>query len=713
MGGRTGTEISVLVVEDDPDLLEILAEHLEREDDRFSVYTAPAARAGETLLAEIPIDCIIADYALPGENGLDFLETVRASHPDLPFILYTGKGSESVASEAMKAGVTDYFVKGTSTEQYTRLANRVVNAVEHRRAQEQLTAAEERYRTLFEELNEGAVLCELCRDETGDPVDYEIIDANAAVEELFDVSKSAIVGERVTALLGTEEPPNLDRLAAVIETGESVRFETSIPGFDHHFRVSAFSPRPGQVAAIFADITDRIERERDLERFEKATESAGHAIYVTDRDGTIEYANPAFEEMTGYDREAALGANPRILKSGEMDRAYYADLWETILDGAVWEEEIINRKQGGELYYANQTIAPIYDETGEIEEFVAIQTDISDQKAHEANLELFQKLIDESSDLITVADAETGEITYANRTAADRLGYSRAELESLQVPDIEASFDTVEEWATHVETVRERGQLRFEGIQVRKDGETIPVEVNLTTVDLETEYVVAIARDVTERLEYERELELRNERLDEFASVVSHDLRNPLNVARGRIELARETGETTHLEAAQSATDRSLDLVGDMLSLARAGKRVQQLEVVDLGDLCRTGWEHVETSEATLAVDVDGRIRADRSRLEQLLENLLRNAIDHGGPSVTITVGSLSDGFFVADDGPGIPESDRENVFEAGHSTREDGTGFGLSIVQEIAEAHDWEIAITDSESGGARFEITGVEWAE
>lgn len=109
-------------------------------------------------------------------------------------------------------------------------------------------------------------------------------------------------------------------------------------------------------------------------------------------------------------------------------------------------------------------------------------------------------------------------------------------------------------------------------------------------------------------------------------------------------------------------------------------------------------------------VDTKSVIRADESRLRQVFENLIRNSIEHGGGDVTVRVGELADGFYVEDDGPGIPSGERERIFEAGHSTGEDSTGFGLSIVKEIVEAHGWQISATEGAAGGARFEITGVE---
>lgn len=179
-----------------------------------------------------------------------------------------------------------------------------------------------------------------------------------------------------------------------------------------------------------------------------------------------------------------------------------------------------------------------------------------------------------------------------------------------------------------------------------------------------------------------RELQSRNEQLDQFVSVVSHDLRSPLSVAEGRLTLAREECDSEHLSAVANAHDRMETLIERLLVLARNEERAEELESIDLASLIEACWEHVATADATLLTDIDRRINADRSRLQQLIENIVRNAVEHGGADVTVTVGELNDGLYFEDDGPGIPAQHREEVFDAGYSTSEAGTGFGLSIVE-------------------------------
>jgi signal transduction histidine kinase len=186
-----------------------------------------------------------------------------------------------------------------------------------------------------------------------------------------------------------------------------------------------------------------------------------------------------------------------------------------------------------------------------------------------------------------------------------------------------------------------------------------------------------------------------------------------LNVATSRLTLAKEECDSDHLDDVEGALTRMNVLIEDLLTLARQGKEVTEFEPVKLERLVEACWANVETGDATLVTEIEGAILADGSRLKQVFENLLRNAIEHGGEDVTVTVGLLDDrdGFYVEDDGPGILEDERGDVFEAGYSMSRDGTGFGLSIVEQIVEAHGWEIEVTDGADGGARFEITGVEF--
>jgi len=209
-------------------------------------------------------------------------------------------------------------------------------------------------------------------------------------------------------------------------------------------------------------------------------------------------------------------------------------------------------------------------------------------------------------------------------------------------------------------------------------------------------------RYAIERHQQELKLRRQRNRFKEFASVVSHDLRNPLNAAQLRLELI-EDEETAVVE---QNLDRMEAIIEDMLTLARTGQEVTDLEEVNLSDLVRRCWTQVPTADASMTVEDDIILNADARRCEQLLENIIRNSIEHGGETVTVRVAGTQKGFLIEDDGPGIPESDREKVFETGYTSNPSGTGFGLNIVEAIAMAHGWTVRISDGTDGGARFEF-------
>ncbi|MFW5973751.1 MAG: sensor histidine kinase, partial [Natrialbaceae archaeon] len=220
-------------------------------------------------------------------------------------------------------------------------------------------------------------------------------------------------------------------------------------------------------------------------------------------------------------------------------------------------------------------------------------------------------------------------------------------------------------------------------------------------------------RERTEALEAKKaQLERQNERLDQFSSFVSHDLRSPLQVARGYLRIVEQTETLDHLGEIDDSLRRMDTMIDGLRELTRVDQAELATEPIAVETVARQAWGQVDTGAARLEVDHPGEILADREFVLHVFENLFRNSIQHGDVGVTVRVGPLDDGLFVEDDGPGIPDDERESVLEHGFSTASGGTGLGLSIVRTVVEAHGWAITVTDSDDGGARFEFTGVKEA-
>ncbi|MCU4717383.1 PAS domain S-box protein [Halapricum hydrolyticum] len=450
--------IRVLHVDSDADLLEVVAEHLESEAPALRVEGATTPEAALDRLGRDSIDCVVSDHRPAGIDGLALLERVRERDPEMPFVLYTSHGSEEIASEAISAGVTEYMQKETGTDQYAVLANTIVNAVEHARAEAALGESEQRYRTLVEQSHDG----------------------------------------------------------------------------------------------IF--------------------------IY---QDGVFEFVNERLCAITGYEESELLGMGAfELIHPEDRDRV----------------REIVRRRQAGE-----------------------------------------------------------------------------------------------------------NGSSRYEARIVTADGETRELSLNVRSITYDGEPAqMGSARDVTDRYR-------SDERLDEFASVVAHDLRNPLNVLAGRLNLARETGDDVHFDALERSIDTMETLLEDMRELARAGLPVRDPVVVDVADAARAAREGLDAElDLTLADDLP-TIEADRDRLEDAFAECFENVAVHAEDR-SVRVEPVAGGFAVVDDGPAIPEGERDRVFEAGYTTDPDRTGFGLAIVEWIADAHGWSVAAEESSSGGTRIVVTDVE---
>ena len=325
-----------------------------------------------------------------------------------------------------------------------------------------------------------------------------------------------------------------------------------------------------------------------------------------------------------------------------------------------------------------------------------------------------EKVLDTVRDGMLVVDTE-GQVTDSNPAANRMLGVEDSPI-GRPVPAVLA--DVPELLSAYEEMTAEAGESER---TVAYGGQFVEVRATPITDDSGRQVGwTLLLQDVSERVRRERDLEEQVEKLDQFASIVSHDLRNPINVARGYIQQTRATGDLEGLEKSLDAVDRMDAIIEDVLALTR-GEGVTEPRPVSLQSLARESWSVVDTGGADLEVTDDTQVVADPDRLRRLLENLFRNSIEHGvdpsgdepfaaGHTVTVSVREEEGSTVtvsVADDGVGIPPDRREQVFEDGYTTG--GTGLGLSIVEQVANAHGWEVELADSPEGGASFELHGV----
>ncbi|WP_255169242.1 MEDS domain-containing protein [Natrononativus amylolyticus] len=208
-------------------------------------------------------------------------------------------------------------------------------------------------------------------------------------------------------------------------------------------------------------------------------------------------------------------------------------------------------------------------------------------------------------------------------------------------------------------------------------------------------------------------LEESNERLESLASMIAHELRNPVTI--GQIYSQQLPAETAPqaVDYVVEAFDRIENMIDVLLVLTHGQTSAGERNLVSLADAAWDAWREVDAPDATLQFEIDGEIRGDKTYLRHLFRNLFENAVQHGGTDVTVQVGNTPNGFHVADDGCGIPSEDRDTVFETGFTTASDegGTGLGLAFVRELADVYGWTCTVSESATGGARFEFRDVDF--
>ncbi|GAD51940.1 hypothetical protein MBEHAL_0700 [Halarchaeum acidiphilum MH1-52-1] len=335
--------------------------------------------------------------------------------------------------------------------------------------------------------------------------------------------------------------------------------------------------------------------------------------------------------------------------------------------------------------------------------------------------EFLHALVENTSQGILTIDTDSV-VLFANPAIERILGYTPEEvigsskmtiiperLRSAHQNGLEAFIETGEK---HID---------WDGVELpalHKDGHEVPVSVSLRTHEYRGERVfTGIFTDITERKRREATLRDQKAELEEFADVLSHDLRNPLQVAKAQLALGRHADDAAEREEFFDTVDESLDrinvIIEDMLARARDEEDAESLDTLLLHAVARAAWETVATADATLALpEGTWQVRANRSRLRQLFENLFRNAVEHGGASAAVRVGVLDGGagFYVDDDGPGFDDG-----MKARAVTSEGPVGghYGLHIVESVASEHGWGMRLADGVEGGARVEFRDVALAE
>ena len=683
--GDPDEPINVLHVEDDSGFAALTATRLERASPRIDVRTASDTAAGMAALRAHPVDCVVTGYDVPDRTGVAFLEDIREEWPELPVIVLSETDDEGVVSDAIDAGATDWFRKEPEAERETLFAARICRAVDATRTRRRLAERTRRLEALgertraFTYTQTPAETAQLAVDTADDLIDAPLTGVHLLNA---DETRLELVAHADAVLELFDEPPAYDR------SGE--------PGSRAHLVWEAF--RSG--------VPIRLTETTNSDRLTESTPAESVVVHPIGEHGVFVISSPEPAEFSETD----------VLLIEIL-----ASQLEAALDRVGREQTLKTRQHRLEcLHDATRELIRADSRQAIAEEVIRAAEDILG-----FSVVMVREYDDERGGLVPIAASETVDELFAERPVftpdSGSRNWSCFETGEVQV------YDDIE-----VDTAVADRNGGLQSLMVLPIGEYGTISVGETVpeaFDATDEFLARILATATETSldELAREDELRrrrdelehqNERLEEFTDVVSHDLRNPLTVATGRVSLARAECDSEHLEIVERAHERMDELIADLLTLARAGDVIGEPEPVALDELAEACWGQVSTREAaTLEASTDATIVADRTRLRQLLENLFRNSLQHGRADdtvpITIRIQAHKDGFSVIDNGGGIPTADRETVFDAGYSSHPEGTGFGLRIVDQVATAHGWEVSIEESSAGGATFTLSGVEFVE
>jgi len=467
-----------------------------------------------------------------------------------------------------------------------------------------------------------------------------------------------------------------------------------------------------------------------LTRLSRVVRDTTNGVIITDTKGRVEWINEGFVRITGYTLEEMVGRKPGDLLQGELtDLAVVNNMSKALQNKESFNVEVVNYNKSGQPYWIRISSNPFHDDRGKLLGFIAIESDVSDQKNSEQQLReseaRFRSVFEDAGDAFYIHN-NLGKILDINQVACDQTGYSRKELLNLNVTELDTNFTTdglKQLWETGQES-SSQFPITVESSHQRKDGNVFPIEVRLSLLHKEGENLfIAVVRDVSDR---KRVDQLKNE----FVSTVSHELRTPLTSISGSLGLiqAGALGEVPDkakemIAIAHTNSQRLSYLINDLLDMEKiaAGKFEFDMQKHALGALVEQTVEANQSYGAERGVQLvysgcnhEIVVTVDSQRLIQVMTNFLSNAIkfspDDGQVEVSLQILNTVARVSVRDYGVGIPDEFRERIFQkfaqadATDTRQKSGTGLGLAISKELIKRMKGEIGFESCQGEGASF---------
>jgi len=728
------TVTNILYVDNEAGLLKAAKPILEMQGS-FHVETASSVEEAMKKMEDKTFDVIVSDYIMPGKDGLEFLKELRDSGNSIPFIIFTGKGREMVAIEALNLGADQYINKIGRTEAvYSELAHGIRTVVKGKKAEEALRESEKRFRELSELLPE--VIFEVDSKRDIKFVNHEAYIHFGYSREEFDSGLNALQMLVPEDRKRAEE--NIDRVLRGEKIGSNEYTALRKDGTTFPIIINSNPIIRGDRAVglrgIMVDITERKQIERQLkeseEKYRKQFETALDAIFLADAEtGILIDCNLAATKLVGRKKSELISKPQRILHppdaiEGGFSRTFKQHRKEK--KAQVLEDQIITKD--GEI---RDVI--IEATTFELEGKNLVQGIFHDITEHKKAVEKLKEsekkyrlLTKNITDVIYIQDMNLN-VTYVSPSVEKIAGYTPEELSKLRPENFMTpeSFERgVVDFKEAITSAAENGDYEIPLKQyeyVRKDGSTFWGELKMKLLRDSNNNLLGVQgtlRDITERKEAEKKLDEMmnelvtiNEKLGVIGRLTRHDARNKLSVIANNVYLAKQNvaADNSALEFLgdiESAIDqmeeifdfaRNYEMLGvEELSYMDVGKSVDEATILFSG-----------LAEVKLVNECKGLAVMADSLLRQLFYNLMDDTLKHGGKVTQIRVyyeeGEDQLKLVYEDDGVGIPENEKELIFREGYGK---GTGYGLYLIKKICGTYGWTIRETGKQGKGAQFSM-------
>ena len=602
---------------------------------------------------------------------------------------------------------------------------------ERRRAQAALRESEQRFRALFSSMVEGVCEHEVVYDADGKAIDYVITGVNPSYESITGLTAAVAIGAKASQLYGSGSAPYLDIYSRVAETGAPVSFETYFPPMAKHFNVSVFSPGRGRFVTVFSDITDRRKAEEALrvseDNYRRIVETAAEGILIGSVDGKVTFLNQRMADMLGYSREEVIG-KPGTDLIDESQTDLVVQSRRELASGATVQREYRFRRKDGSLLVTLCSATPLVDSAGMHFANLAMHVDVTDRRKSEEALreseDRFTKAFRFSPAALAITGIEDGTFIDVNDGWERLMGYARDEIIGRNTTQLNLYIDPGQR-AEIVDLLNEQGSFRGRECAFRrKDGQRVDTILSMETIEVGGRRLILSATvDITERKEAEQ---LK----DEFIGMVSHELKTPLTVVSGAINVAQTEGlpeedKKALLADAAWGAETMADIVDNLLELSRAQSRrlVLSHTVVDLEELVRSVVREasMKSSKHRVVAQIPQslpEVLGDRTRVLRVLDNLVDNAIKYSPDGGEVTVraeprpGEIV--LSVSDQGLGISKDDSDRLFQPFarletpvRGSAIQGIGLGLVVCKRLVEAHGGKIWVESEPGKGSTFYFT------